>query len=155
MGGHYLRIAMPSAYRAATITLALTMTACSYRFANPSIAPPPTVRSIAVEAVFDTGRRVLPHDLLWDSLQEAIIVSGKLRLAAPQVADAYLRDKAGAVRTTHKSKGDKQSRCGACRKQKEARMPPHPHPKQKRQGGQNKAGVCVRRNGACLPAQNP
>ena len=55
------------------------------------MAPPEGVTSIAVEAVYDTSREVVPHELLWRSLQEAFAANGRLRLTSPDHADVLLR----------------------------------------------------------------
>ena len=62
-----------------------------YRFTNTHVAPPPGVHTVAVEAIFDTGREVLPHELLWDSLQTAFASDGHLRLVPQARADALVR----------------------------------------------------------------
>ena len=64
---------------------------CTYRFTNLTLKPTGGAQKIAVEAIFDTSRDVLPHDILWSEVQAAIIKSGKLILAPTNRADALLR----------------------------------------------------------------
>lgn len=64
---------------------------CAYRFSNMHTARPEGIRTIAIEAIYDTSREVLPHELFWEAMQAAFAANGKLRLAAQQDADAYLR----------------------------------------------------------------
>jgi hypothetical protein len=52
---------------------------------------PEGIRTIAVEAVFDTSREVLPHEILWESLQAAFASDGHLRLVSQSQADALVR----------------------------------------------------------------
>lgn len=71
--------------------LALSLSSCAYRFTNLYLNPPPHLRSIAVEAVYDTTRMVLPHEILWENLQRAAAADGHFTLAPPEGADLYLR----------------------------------------------------------------
>lgn len=71
--------------------LVALMPACAYRFTNEHIKRPQGIKTIAVEAVYDTSREVLPHEILWKSLQDAIARDGNLRLAPASSADAILR----------------------------------------------------------------
>lgn len=64
---------------------------CAYRFSNAHSARPEGIRSIAIEAVYDTSREVIPHELFWEAMQSAFAANGKLRLAPQHNADAYLR----------------------------------------------------------------
>jgi hypothetical protein len=41
--------------------------------------------------VFDTGREVVPHEILWNAIQEAFAKDGHLRLTYPEDADAFVR----------------------------------------------------------------
>ena len=72
-------------------SLCLCTTACAYRFTNQHVSPPPGVRTIAVEAIYDTSREVLPHEMLWESLQSAFASDGHLRLTSQSGADALVR----------------------------------------------------------------
>jgi hypothetical protein len=78
------------------------MSGCVYRFTNEHMAPPAGVRTLAVEAVYDTSREVVPHELLWESLQQAFATDGHLRIVPQSSADALLRAhiKQVAVSTT-------------------------------------------------------
>jgi len=64
---------------------------CAYHFTNSHVSPPTGVHSIAVEAIYDTSREVLPHELLWQSLQNAFASDGHLRLVPVSEADALVR----------------------------------------------------------------
>lgn len=85
---------------------AAALVGCAYRFTNTHLSPPRGVHSLAVEAVYDTSREVIPHELLWESLQEAFAVDGHLRLAPQSEADALLRAhiKAASVTATGANK---------------------------------------------------
>jgi hypothetical protein len=69
----------------------LAAAGCTYRFTNEHIHRPEGIRSIAIEAVWDTSREAIPHELLWEALQSAFAADGHLRLAAQSSADALLR----------------------------------------------------------------
>lgn len=64
---------------------------CTYRMANSELKAPRGVESIYVEAIFDTSSKSLPHDVLWNEIQRAVVDSGKVRLASKLDADAHLR----------------------------------------------------------------
>ncbi|MCX6105781.1 MAG: hypothetical protein NTY08_08140 [Proteobacteria bacterium] len=64
---------------------------CAYRFTNQHLRPPAGVHSVAVEAVFDTSREVLPHEMLWQSLQRAFAADGHWHLVGQSQADALIR----------------------------------------------------------------
>lgn len=64
---------------------------CAYRFSNQYVRVPEGTETIAIEAIFDTGRSVAPHNLLWESLQRAFAANGHLRVTSVQHADLYLR----------------------------------------------------------------
>ena len=66
-------------------------TGCAYTFTNTHVQRPSGVESVAVEAIYDTSREVLPHELLWQSLQDAFASDGHLRLAPEAAADALVR----------------------------------------------------------------
>lgn len=69
----------------------LVFSGCAYRFTNERLVRPEGIRTIAVEAVFDTSREVLPHEVLWESLQSAFASDGHLRLVSQSQADALVR----------------------------------------------------------------
>jgi len=69
----------------------LGMGSCAYKFTNRNLQLPQGINSIAVEAVYDTSREVLPHEILWESLQRAFAADGHLRLVSQGSADALLR----------------------------------------------------------------
>jgi len=73
------------------IILVACTTGCAYRFTNLHVKRPAGIQSIAVEAIYDTTRTVLPHELLWEELQRAIVANGKLHLTTQSSADALVR----------------------------------------------------------------
>jgi len=70
---------------------AFKLMGCAYRLTNLHTASPNNIKTIHVEAVYDTGSEVVPHEQLWDELQRAIAANGQLILSAPASADATLR----------------------------------------------------------------
>lgn len=74
-----------------TVCLCFAASSCSYRLTNLHTAAPNGIKTVFVEAIYDTGSEVLPHELLWDELQRAIAANGQLHLARPSGADAILR----------------------------------------------------------------
>lgn len=79
-------------YRAHWIVVifALLASACTYRFTNLALKAPSNVSSIAVEAIYDTSREAIPHELLWSALQNELIRAGRLTLKPVEDADAVL-----------------------------------------------------------------
>lgn len=71
--------------------LGLPLTACAYRFTNKHVKRPEGIRTIAVEAVYDTSREVIPHEYLWAALQDAFAADGHLQLVSQSSADALVR----------------------------------------------------------------
>lgn len=69
----------------------LLLPGCVYRFTNLVARPPKGVRTIAVEAIYDTSREVLPHDVLWEAMQRTIAENGKMVLVDSDSADAIVR----------------------------------------------------------------
>lgn len=70
---------------------------CAYRFTNLRFSPPAGVKKIAVEALYDVSREVLPHDILWVELQREIAKTGKVVVGSVQNSEAIMRVKlAGA-----------------------------------------------------------
>ncbi|MGE0172821.1 MAG: hypothetical protein AB7T49_08550 [Oligoflexales bacterium] len=76
---------------ALAIVLFLFVNSCAYRFTNLATTAPSGIRTIAVEAIYDTTREVLPHEILWSEMQKAIIENGRLDLTSRAEADALLR----------------------------------------------------------------
>src|SRR4051794_6895040 len=74
-----------------TAVLATLLSACAYRFTSEHTAPPAGVRTIAIEAIYDASREVIPRELLWESLQNAFAADGHIKLAPQSRADALLR----------------------------------------------------------------
>ena len=64
---------------------------CVYRFTNVVMKPPAGVYSVAIEAIYDTSREVIPHEYLWVELQRAFAASGKVRVTSQKNADALVR----------------------------------------------------------------
>jgi hypothetical protein len=71
--------------------LALPLSGCAYTFTNTHIQRPAGVQTVAVEAIYDTSREVLPHEVLWDSLQDAFAADGHLKVVPQAAADALVR----------------------------------------------------------------
>jgi hypothetical protein len=69
----------------------LFVNSCAYRFTNLSTTAPSGIKTVAVEAVYDTSREALPHEILWTEMQKAIIENGRLGLVPRAEADALLR----------------------------------------------------------------
>lgn len=63
---------------------------CVYRFSNTAMRPPVGVRTIAVEAVYDVSREVIPHELLWSAVQRELARSGRLMVTSQEEADAIM-----------------------------------------------------------------
>jgi hypothetical protein len=63
---------------------------CVYRFSNTALRPPVGVRTIAVEAVYDVSREVIPHELLWSAVQRELARSGRLIVTSQGEADAIM-----------------------------------------------------------------
>ncbi len=62
---------------------------CTYRFTNLGVDLK-GLSSIAVESVYNTDSSANPHELLWISMQEAIIKDGHLKLRSSDEADATI-----------------------------------------------------------------
>ncbi|NDE13835.1 hypothetical protein EBZ80_02790 [bacterium] len=77
----------------AALMVAIGLSGCVYRFTNLHVAAPEGIRTVAVEAVYDASREILPHELLWEELQRTIAAEGHLMLAKASKADALLRVK--------------------------------------------------------------
>ena len=71
--------------------VSIVMSGCAYRFTNRYVKIPAGVRTVAVEAVFDTSQEVLPHEMLWQSLQRAFAADGHWQLVGQSQADALVR----------------------------------------------------------------
>lgn len=63
---------------------------CVYRFANLHLTAPENIRTIAVEAIYDSSRELLPHEVLWHELQRAIAADGHMLVTDAKHADALL-----------------------------------------------------------------
>lgn len=73
------------------LTICLLSNGCAYRFTNQFVTLPPGVRSIAVEAVYDTSREVLPHEIMWEALQRSLAQDGHFQIVSQGSADALVR----------------------------------------------------------------
>jgi hypothetical protein len=67
------------------------LSGCVYRFTNEHIVRPEGIRTVAVEAIWDTSREVIPHEVLWQALQDAFAADGNLLLVSQRHADALVR----------------------------------------------------------------
>ena len=76
-----------------TLLLLLTVSGwqCTYRFSNLYLQPPKGIHTLYVESIFDSSREVTPHEILWEKIQKAFALNGKLVLTPKVEADAYLR----------------------------------------------------------------
>jgi hypothetical protein len=120
--------ALISAFFCIIIT-SLGTSSCAYRFTNTHVTPPEGIQSISVEAVFDTSREVLAHELLWESIQAAIIKDGNLKLTNRSQADAILRVH---IKKAHISPSGQSRNNGAGADGRDPRVfdyntPPHPN----------------------------
>lgn len=84
----------------------LISSSCAYRFTNLHMKAPEGAKSIAIEAIYDTGKTVLPHEILWEQIQHQFAINGKLKLAPASRADLYLRAhiKKSSIRPTSTEK---------------------------------------------------
>lgn len=84
---HHNRIAHTIALCAVIVTL---NSSCAYRFTNRHVSTPGGIKSVIVEAVYDTSKEVLPHELLWTAIQKRIAKDGHLKLTSAHTADAII-----------------------------------------------------------------
>lgn len=73
------------------ISTLILVSGCAYKFSNKNLKTPEGIRTIAVEAVFDTSREVLHHEHLWSEIQKAFASDGHLRVVPVSNADALVR----------------------------------------------------------------
>jgi hypothetical protein len=64
---------------------------CVYRFTNKHIHVPDGAKTIAIAPIFDSSRIVIPHDVVWGSLQNAFASSGHLVVTGVNHADFFLQ----------------------------------------------------------------
>ncbi len=64
--------------------------ACAYQFSQLHTQIPGGLRSVAVEAVYDTSRDIIPHELLWSAMQNQIARSGHVLLTQQEEADGLV-----------------------------------------------------------------
>ncbi len=65
--------------------------ACTYRLTNLHTSSPDNISTVFVEAVYDTGAEIVPHEQLWDELQRALAANGQIAVVPSKQADAILR----------------------------------------------------------------
>ncbi len=87
---------------------------CAYRLTNLHAASPNNIKTIHIEAVYDTGAETIPHEQLWDELQRAFAANGQLRIAPASEADAILR--AHIVKTQIAKSGERKVETTAAKK---------------------------------------
>lgn len=87
---------------------------CTYQLTNLHSAAPNNIRTIHVEAVYDTSAEPVPHELLWDEIQRAIAANGQLKLVPSYEADALLR--AHIVRTQTSKAGERKAPIASARR---------------------------------------
>lgn len=75
----------------ASFAIFFLATSCAYRFTNEHVVRPEGIQTIAVEAIFDTSREVIPHEEFWGNLQSAFAANGHLQVVPPAEADALIR----------------------------------------------------------------
>jgi hypothetical protein len=73
------------------LAMVLACNSCAYRFTNLHNRPPEGIKTIAIEAIYDTGSEVVPHEKLWDELQRAFAANGHIKVASSGSSDALLR----------------------------------------------------------------
>jgi len=74
-----------------SVFFCIVLSGCAYKFSNKDLKTPEGVRTVAVEAVFDTSREVVHHEHLWSELQKAFASDGHLRVVQAGKADALVR----------------------------------------------------------------
>ncbi len=72
------------------LLLPIGLSACAYRFTNTALRNPLGIQTIAVEAVWDNSREVIPHEFLWSAVQREIIRNGRVSLTNQDEADALM-----------------------------------------------------------------
>ena len=72
------------------MTLLFMTFGCAYRFTNTAIRNPLGIQTLAVEAVWDDSREVIPHEELWTAVQREIIKNGRVILTNQEEADALM-----------------------------------------------------------------
>lgn len=99
-----------------TIFCGFLLQGCAYRLTNLHTASPNNIRTIHIEAVYDTSAEPVPHELLWDSIQRAVAANGQLKIAPADQADAILR---AHIMSTSVSKGGERKITNTNRRRKE------------------------------------
>ncbi len=65
------------------------LSSCTYKFTNLGVDLK-GLSSIGVESVYNTDSSATPHELIWISMQEAVIKDGHLKLRSSDEADATI-----------------------------------------------------------------
>lgn len=68
----------------------ILLSSCAYRFTNTAIRNPLGIQTLAVEAVWDNSREVVPHEELWSAVQREVIKNGRVILTNQEEADALM-----------------------------------------------------------------
>ena len=89
-GGQHSRL-RPIVHKIFLLAVIVPLMGCAYRFTNLAMTPPAGITSISVEGVYDTSEDVLPHEYLWNAVQQALAANGRMRLTSQDRADAILR----------------------------------------------------------------
>ena len=72
------------------LLLPILSSSCAYRFTNTAMRSPLGIQTLAVEAVWDNSREVIPHELLWSAVQREIVRNGRVTLTNQDEADALM-----------------------------------------------------------------
>lgn len=72
------------------LLLPILSSACAYRFTNTAMRNPLGIQTLAVEAVWDSSREVIPHELLWSAVQREVVRNGRVVLSNQEEADALM-----------------------------------------------------------------
>ena len=72
------------------LLLPIFISSCAYRFSNTAIKNPLGIQTLAVEAIYDESREVIPHEFLWSALQREVIRNARVTLTNQEEADALM-----------------------------------------------------------------
>lgn len=72
------------------VSIFVISSGCAYRFTNTAIRNPLGIQTLAVEAVWDDSREVIPHEELWTAVQREVIKNGRVTLTNQEEADALM-----------------------------------------------------------------
>ena len=68
-----------------------SLTGCAYHFANSKFQPPPGIRTLYIESIYDTSKASVPHHMIWNALQREFGADGRVILAGRKSAVAYMQ----------------------------------------------------------------